>query len=306
MKTLLIDNSLCSLPLKDDADPELIYSYICALSDAGVGAVELDFRTLMKLDCYPKKMKYIFRLVDPVFLSITEHFRFDYLAVSFGDLQKGNIKTDVPLMLSLPILEDPMNMAFTGFVRYVNSLAYGKISLVNLYGSYPVMSRQEIVQYMDSLRKNMFIPFDICPMNALKSAASNAINFTLCEADAVTVTTGSSVRCCSLEEYFSYFTSVIRSLPKGLNFPAAALAVKLNSEIFRTGLSPELDRLVKEYKNDILYLSNGETGQKLLQGKRTPIPADGPEEYGDFEVDLKKFSVYHGLGRGNCRSKILH
>lgn len=303
MKTLLIDNSLCSLPLRDDVDPELIYRYICALSDAGVGAVELDFRTLMKLDTYPKNMKYIFRLVDPVFLPITEHFKFDYLALSVNDLRKNDIKTDIPIMLSLPIPKNPSSIVPTGIIQFANSLAHGNISLVNFYGSQPVMSRQGIVQLFDFLRKKVFIPFNFCPMNDFKAAASNAINFTLCGADAVTVTTGSSLKCCSLEEYFSYFTSVMHSLPKGLNFPAVALAVKLNSEIFKTGLSPELDRLIKEYENDILYLSNAETGQRLLQGRRIVNRLDNSEDPG---IDLKDFSVYHGLGRGKRSGKILH
>lgn len=305
MKTLLIDNSLCSLPLRDDADPELIYCYLCALSDAGVGAVELDFRTLMKLNRYPKNMKYIFRLVDPVFLSITKHFKFDYLAVSFNDITRNEIKTDIPLMLTLPIPDDPLKMPPPALIRHANNITGNNISLVSFYGSYPVLSQQEIVQYFDRLRHTMAIPFNLCPMNGLKSAASNAINFTLCGADAVTVTTGSSARYCSLEEYFSYFTSVVRSLPKGLDFPAAAHAVKFNGEIFKTGFSPELDRLIKEYQNDIVYLSNGETGQRLLQCRNLTMPPDEFEEPCDPETDLKNFSVYHDLGRKKHNRGIL-
>lgn len=301
MKTLLIDNSLCSLPLRDDVDPELIYRYICALSDAGVGAVELDFRTLMKLDHYPKKMKYIFRLVDPVFLGIMKYFRFDYLAVSVNDLKKNDIKTDVPIMLTVPISKNPEAIVPTSLIRYANSFADGNVSLVNFYGSQPVMSRQWIDQLFDFLRKKVLIPFNFTPMNDFKAAASNAINFTICGADAVTVTTGSSVKCCSLEEYFSYFTSVMHMLPKGLNFPAVALAVKLNSEIFKTGLSPELDRLINEYENDMLFLANAETGQRLFQGKFTPMRRNEPD---NPETDLKKFSVYNG--RGMHSGKILH
>lgn len=296
MKTLLIDNSLCSLPLRDDADPDLIYHYICALADAGVQAVELDFRALMKINRYPKNMKYIFRLVDPVFLSITDHFEFDYVAVSYSDLRKCEFKNNTPIMLSLPVIEESMSVPPSGFFRYVSNLTNGKISLINFYGSYPILSREEIKDYFEELRRSTFIPFNLTPMNDYRSAVSNAINFTICGADAVTVTTGSSARYCSLEDYFSYFTSIMHTLPKGLNFPAAAAALKLNGEIFKTGFSRELDRLIKEMRDDFIFLSSGETGERILQGNAARMMSAADDEP-DEPDDLKNFSVYHNLGR---------
>lgn len=301
MKTVLIDNSLCSLSLKDDADPELIYRYICALADAGVGYVELDFRTLMKLDSFPRSMKYIFRLIDPVFMQITEHFKFDYLAVSFGDVRKG-VKSGVPIMLSLPIPDDFAVRSPADVVRYSKNLVQGDIALVDMYGSYPLMTRREAWDYLSFLRGSLFVPVNICPLNNKMAAASNAVNFTACGADSVTVTMGSSVRCCSLEEYFTLFIQMMRALPRELNFHAAAEAARLHCQIFKNGSSSEIERLLKLHEDDMLNLINAETGEKVWLGKTNRSQWVDDDESDDSELDVREFNFslynYNKLGRG--------
>lgn len=301
MRTVLIDNSLCSLSLRDDADPELIYRYICALADAGVRYVELDFRTLMKLDSFPSSMKYIFRLIDPVFLQITEHFKFDYLAVSFGDVRKG-VKSSVPIMLSLPIPEDFSVRSPADVVRYSKNLVQGDIALVNMYGAYPLMTRREVWDYLGFLRGSLFVPVNICPLNNKMAAASNAVNFAACGADCVTVTMGSSVRCCSLEEYFTLLMLMMRSLPKELNYSAAAEAARLHGQIFKNGSLAEIERLLKLHENDMLNLINAETGEKIRLGKTSRDQRLEADAYDDSELDVREFNFslynYNKLGRG--------
>lgn len=307
MKTVLIDNSLCSLPIADDADPELIYGYICALADAGVNYVELDFRTMMKLDRFPISMKYILRLMDPVFLKLTEHFKFDYLAVSFNDVRKG-IESDVPIMLSLPIPDDFMSRSPRDVVHYASNLVKGNISLVSMYGAYPVMSRAEINQYLGFLKRELFVPVNICPTNNQMAAASNAVNFTVCGADCVTVTMGSSLKYCSMEEYFTLFTTVMGGLPKELDFRAVAQAAKLHGRIFRSGFSLEFERLVDRHEDDMLNLISAETGQKLLlRNRRIDIQT---EEHDDLDFDIRDFDIslfnYYKLKRGDRFRKPLN
>ena len=53
MKTVIIDNSLCTLPIAEGTSPELICRYIHALAETGVKYVELDFRTVMKMQELP-------------------------------------------------------------------------------------------------------------------------------------------------------------------------------------------------------------------------------------------------------------
>lgn len=307
MRTVLIDNSLCTLPIADDADPELIYGYICALADAGVGYVELDFRTLMKLDCLPRSMKYIFRMIDPVFLKVTEHIKFDYLALSFNDVRKG-VASDVPIMLSLPIPEDFMRRSPRDVIRCAAALIKGNISLVNMYGAYPVMSRAQIHQYLGFLKRELFAPVNICPTNNQMSAAGNAVNFTICGADCVTVTMGSSFKYCSMEEYFTLFTTVMGGLPKELDFRAVAEAAKLHGRIFRSGFSKEFERLVDQHEDDMLNLFSAETGNRLLLHNRRVDFQD--EEQNELGFDVKEFDVsvfnYYKLKREKRTRKILN
>ena len=61
MKTVITDNSLCTLPISDTAKPVHIYKYIEALGEMGVRYVELDFRTVMKMEQLPDNVQYIFR-----------------------------------------------------------------------------------------------------------------------------------------------------------------------------------------------------------------------------------------------------
>ncbi len=306
MKTVLIDNSLCSLPIADDVDPEFLYGYICALADAGVSYVELDFRTMMKLDCFPKSMKYIFRLMDPVFLKITEHFKFDYLAVSLNDVRKG-IETDVPIMLSLPIPDSFMDRSPRDVVRYAANLVKGDISLVSMIGAYPVMSRGEISQYLGFLKRELFMPVNICPTNDQMAAASNAVNFTVCGADCVTMTMGSSLKYCSMEEYFTLFTTVMGGVPKELDFRAVAEAAKLHGRIFRSGYSAEFERLLSQHEDDMLNLINAENGQKLLLRSRCVNYFTEEIEEPDFDIrnfDISLFNYYKLKRRDRLRKPL--
>ena len=72
MKTVIADNSLCANAIFDNAKREDIYNYIEMLAAAGVKYVELDFRTVMKMRELPRGVGYIFRLVDPMFMRLTE------------------------------------------------------------------------------------------------------------------------------------------------------------------------------------------------------------------------------------------
>lgn len=87
MKTVIIDNSLCTLPIDEHASPEMISRYIRALAEAGVKYVELDFRTIMKMHELPECVGYIFRLGDPMFAELTQAFDFNYVLVTINDLK---------------------------------------------------------------------------------------------------------------------------------------------------------------------------------------------------------------------------
>lgn len=297
MRTTLIDNSLCVLPLRDDADPEDIYSYICALADAGVGYVELDFRTMMKLDCLPACMKYILRPIDPIFMALTERYKFDYIALSIKDI-RGGIKTDTPVMLTLPVLNDFMTHSPREVVRYSRALVNGHITALRIRGAFPVMSYKEIAQYLDLLTSTVLLPVDICPTNEKMSAAGNAVNFSVVGADCVTVTMGSSANYCSLEEYFTLFITTMRGLPKKFDIKQLVEAAKLHAMIFQTGFTKEFDRLVSQNEDDLYHLVNAESG--LAVYNEPPNLAGQEEEINEVFSEAKKadFSIFNGNKRG--------
>ena len=185
MKTVFIDNSLSVNAFAEHVDPHLIYYYIEALADAGIKYVEIDFRTAMLLPDLPKGIGYVFRLLDPMFLDIADAFNFDYVLVTLGNLKEG-IKTDVPVMLELPASDKLPRPA----VRYAADRIEGTIAAVRLVSNYALMTPQDAGKYVLSLKNNVPVPFDICPLNGGKAALDSVFKFTNAGIDSITMTVG--------------------------------------------------------------------------------------------------------------------
>ena len=100
MKTVIIDNSLCTLPIAEGTSPELICRYIHALAETGVKYVELDFRTVMKMQELPDCVEYIFRLGDPMFAQLTQAFDFRYVVVTMHDIKDEIDVGNTPVILA--------------------------------------------------------------------------------------------------------------------------------------------------------------------------------------------------------------
>ena len=115
MKTVIIDNSLCTLPIAEGTSPELICRYIHALAETGVKYVELDFRTVMKMQELPDCVEYIFRLGDPMFAQLTQAFDFRYVVVTMHDIKDEIDVGNTPVILEIP--------RFEGFNRKLQALA---------------------------------------------------------------------------------------------------------------------------------------------------------------------------------------
>lgn len=258
MKTVLIDNSLCAYALHDDANPEYIDKYIRALGESGVRYVEVDFRTVMKLRRLPKGIGYIFRLVDPMFLSLSEVFDFDYMLLTIADIRK-KIKTAVPVMLELPVeAEQPRNV-----FRYARELVDGDITAVRIRGSRPVMTREEAFAYIGGLKNSIPVPIDICPMNELKTALDCAVKFSAAGADSLTLTMGLPERYCSLEEFYFTLMSVFDTLPPELRASPLCKATVYGRYIFRNGNTEGIPFLMDLLDHDIHFLRNADTGERV-------------------------------------------
>lgn len=263
MKTVLIDNSLCALTIKDDVRSDDIARYINALAEAGVKYVEIDFRALMKLRRLPEGIGYIFRPIDPMFMRFTEVFRFDYIALAVNEITKYS-KIDAPVLFTLPL---PGNFMFKSpweIVQCAENLVGGQVTFVRIRGDYPLLSANDAAKYIDFLKKRISIPVDICPTNGRLTALNTAMSFFDRGADSITVTMGSSERYCSLEELMITFLTMYGGCPKDLNMSGLCKAAAFHTRVFKNSVVSDIPGLVKVFDGDFCFLRNVDTGERVL------------------------------------------
>lgn len=258
MKTTLTDNSLCVYPLCDGAEPELIYRYIVELRDTGVDYIELDFRTLIKLKKLPRGVKYIFRMVDPMFLPVTEFYEFSYIVLTYNDL-KEKVATDVPVLFEIPYLKNSVGKA----LRFAESRVNGKLSALRIRASFEYGEPSEITDvYKRLCAAAAPLPVDICPLNEYKTALDAALKFTAADVSGLTLAAGLPTKYCSLEEYIFSLMSVFDGLPPQVNINSLGGVSVFRSRIFQTG-TPALPALLNIMDHDIRCMKNADTGESV-------------------------------------------
>ena len=258
MKTVLIDNSLCAYPLRDDADPDLICGYIRALKDSGVRYIELDFRTLMKIRRLPEGVEYIFRMVDPMFLQLTDFFEFKYIVITYNDLRK-HVKTSVPIMFEAPYVGGAMERV-PGFVT---RHADGELAAFRVRSAFEYKRPGEFFKLHREIATSLMpYPVDFCPLNMSMTALDAALKFTSMNADSVTLTAGLPTKYCSLEEYIFALMTMFDSLPPELDIQSLGRVSVYRSRIFQTG-EQALPRLLDILDHDIRCLKNADTGESV-------------------------------------------
>lgn len=255
MKTVLIDNSLCAYPLCDNADPDLIFNYICALRSTGVKYVELDFRTLMKLRRLPEGVGYIFRMVDPMFLQLADFFDFKYIVITYADLKK-KIKTKVPIMFEMPYIKEHTDR----IPELVKSQVDGELAAFRVRAGFEYKKPSDVFGiYKELCSGYRPFPIDICPLNTFRTSLDIALKFTAANVDSLTLTAGLPTRYCSLEEYLFALMTVFDSLPRDFDIQSLGRVSVYRSRIFQTG-EQALPRLLDTLDRDIRCLKNVDTG----------------------------------------------
>lgn len=255
MKTVIIDNSLCAYPLRDNADPDLIYNYIRALKESGVKYIELDFRTLMKLRRLPEGVEYIFRMVDPMFLQLSDFFSFKYILLTYNDLRK-RIRTKLPIMFELPYAGG----SFERVAGFVQKHTEGELAAFRVRSAFDYKKPGEISTiYREICSSLMPYPVDICPLNMNKTALDAALKFTAASADSITLTAGLPTKYCSLEEYFFALMTLFDSLPPEYDIQSLGRVSVYRSRIFQSG-EQALPKLLEILDYDIRCLKNADTG----------------------------------------------
>ena len=258
MKTVLTDNSLCAYPLRDDAEPDLIFNYIRALKGAGVTYVELDFRTLMKLRRLPDGIGYIFRMVDPMFLSLADLYDFRYIVITYKDLGK-RINTNIPIMFESPYVKGSINV----IPDLVRGCVDGELGALRVRWGFEYGELKGIMDIHKELAKGYRpYPIDICPLNKYRTALDTALKFTASGVDSLTLTAGLPSKYCSLEEYIFALMTVFDSLPSEFDIHSLGRVSVYRSRIFQTG-GQALPALLDTLDHDIRCLRNADTGDAV-------------------------------------------
>lgn len=258
MKTVIIDNSLCSLPLDETARPEHIYRYIKALGEAGIKYVQMDFRTIMRMEELPDGVGYIFSSVDPMFAGLSDAFDFDYTLVSFNALQRGmSVKTPA-------IIQFPANVTLSRkLLQLAEGLIHGRAGVVRLMGDFPMMTPDEARDMVNRLKNSVTVPIDICPTNGGRTALDTALKMSAAGVDCVTVAMGVSSRYASFEEYLFSLMAVFGALPDNYNMAALCKAAIYHKLVFVGDKSDSITQIMRLLDYDINHLCNTDTGDRV-------------------------------------------
>lgn len=259
MKTVITDNSLCTLPICESARPEHIYKYIEALTEMGVKYIELDFRTVMKMQELPDCAKYIFRLGNPMFAELSEVFDFDYVLLTIHDFKERIKLHDVPVIMEFPAV----NKLSPQLLALAQGQLDTRITMTRLRGSFPLMTPEEARGYILGCKNAVPIPIDICPMDKVKTALDIAIKFSMANVDCLTMCMGLPKNYASIEEYLFTLMSVHETLLKEFNMAAMCKAAVYHQLVFGAHSCDSISYIMKLLDRDIMTLRNADTGKRV-------------------------------------------
>ncbi len=259
MKTVITDNSLCTLPISEHAKSEHIYRYIEALGEMGIKYVELDFRTVMKMSELPENVGYIFRLGNPMFAELTEVFDFSYVLLTVHDFKEKIRVRGTPAIIEFPAVKQLSNQ----LVAVAQHQLETQIAMVRLRGSYSLMRKEEAGKYISGCKSAVPMPVDFCPMNKFKTALDTALKFSAARADSLTMCMGLPNNYASIEEFFFTLMSVHESLPEEYSISAMCKAAVYHQVVFGPGSADSISYIMSLLDNDILHLRNADTGKRV-------------------------------------------
>lgn len=259
MKTVITDNSLCTLPIDEHAKPEHIYKYIQALAETGVKYVELDFRTVMKMHELPDGIGYIFRLGDPMFRELTSVFDFSYVLVTIQDLKEQLNVGDTRVIMEFPALRGVSRQ----LLRLAQGQISGPISMIRLRGSYPLMSEEEVGKLVWQAKNAVTVPIDLCPMNAKRAALDLAIKSSKAGVDCLTMCMGRAKNYASVEDYLFSLMTIHDVLPKEFSVSALCRAEVYHRLVFGERSTDCITDIMKLIDYDIQNLQNADTGERV-------------------------------------------
>ncbi len=259
MKTVITDNSLCTLPISESAKPSQIYKYIEALGEMGARYVELDFRTIMKMEQLPDNVQYIFRLGDPMFAELTEVFDFSYVLLTIHDFKEKIKLRGTPVIMEFPAV----SKLHPQLLQLAQNQLSSKIAMVRLRGSFPYMTPKDARSYVLSAKNAVPVPIDVCPMNKARTALDASIKFSMANVDSLTMCMGLSNNYASIEEFLFTLMSTHETLLKEFNMAALCKAAVFHKLVFGQHSVDSISHIMALLDRDILSLRNVDTGKRV-------------------------------------------
>ena len=259
MKTVITDNSLCTLPISESAKPQHIYKYIEALGETGVRYVELDFRTVMKMEQLPDNVQYIFRLGNPMFAELTEVFDFSYVLLTIHDFKERIRLRSTPAIMEFPAVQK----LHPQLLQLAQSQTDTRIAMARLRGSFPYMTPKDARSYILAAKNAVPVPIDVCPMNKVRTALDMSIKFSMANVDSLTMCMGLSNNYASIEEYLFTLMSTHETLLKEFNMAALCKAAVYHKLVFGQHSLDSISHIMALLDRDIMSLRNADTGRRV-------------------------------------------
>ena len=244
MRSVLIDRSLVDTDYRvygevDDEVRKLMFSYVCALLEAGADYIELDFTSLIRLPKPSGSEKYIYRIGEAEEYVVANALNFSYAVLPL-EFSYVVAKLEVPAILEVRLSDaralEVLNVVTTNPVL-------DAFDMLRVVGDFRPDTIRSIVNLH---RSNTIVPLDICPSDTMLTALECAVTAAMCACDAVTVCFGGSNKFATLEE-----TLILLSAAQygGIrpNFLEGICKCALLMTLFSDKLTSNLDMMMQKY-----------------------------------------------------------
>jgi len=190
-------------------DKKAMFSYVCALAQAGVSYVELDFASLVRLPKPSGSENYIYRLGSPEEFVVANALNFAYvvLPLKFAYILP-RIDPRLPVILEIDVgdVSNPQNLFnILGLISSEMDLTH--FAMIRLTGEFDPDTLPVI---FNNYKRRTIIPLDICPRNTVLTALDTAITAYRHGFDSITVSFGDDNNYASLEELLIMLASMYK------------------------------------------------------------------------------------------------
>lgn len=208
MKTVIIDNSLCSIipkkaPDEKGADADF-RSYAASVFQCGVDYMEIRREMLPYFHNVRLDDHYILNFSDPSDMELLNVFNFAYVVIppKYAYLIP---QIDIPVIYEINITGLDLIETLS---RLIAETDLTKISMIRLFGDFR-LSDEEFFNMINWYKSSIAVPLDICPLNTHLTGNYTAMLAYQCKVNSITLCYGSSRYFTHLEEFLILMHSML-------------------------------------------------------------------------------------------------